>query len=139
VFPKIDHVGIVVFDLALSLVWYADTLGWAVQHEEYISDVGARLAYLLPDSNDVLAGATSLQLVQPIEPSVVRDHLHSKGEGLHHICFEVSNISSAVRSLGTDSDSVFMGGRGQLACFLEESPRGVLIELTELVPSRPTD
>jgi len=135
VFQKIDHIGIVVSDLSESLVWYADTLGWIVHHEEYIPHAGAKIAHLLPEPNDLLASVPSLQLVQPIEPSPVLDHLRSKGEGLHHICFEVDDMSRALSSLGTDSDSIFLGGQGRLACFLEGSPDGVLIELMEAASS----
>ncbi len=130
--------GIVVFDIATSAVWYAQNLGWKVRHEEFIAEVGAKVAYLLPDPKDFGDGVTALQLVQPIEPSAVLDHLTLHGEGMHHVCFEVRDISDAVGQLGEDPHRIFKGGRNQRACFLAGSPNGVLIELTERV-LRPVD
>jgi len=129
-YSRIDHVGVVVPDISEALQWYVDSLGWELRHQEYISDVGAHVAYLLPGTQGMEDGATSLQLVQPVEPSAVLDHLRTKGEGLHHICFETANISQALIELGDDPERVFTGGRNRLACFLQESPNGVLIELT---------
>lgn len=130
-FRKIDHVGILVSDIATSTAWYVDNLGWEVQHEEYIEEVGANVVYLLPGHSDLDEGLTTLQLVQPIEPSAVLDHLTQNGEGMHHLCFEVGDISEAVGQLGENLDSVFLGGRNQRACFLSGTPNGVIIELTE--------
>ncbi len=132
-YQKIDHLGIVVFDIATSLAWYAHNLGWELLHEEFISEVGANVAYLLPKPKDFTHGLTALQLVQPIEPSAVLDHLTLHGEGMHHICFEVHDISDAVGELGEDPERIFKGGRNQRACFLAGSPNGVLVELTERV------
>ncbi|NOX21823.1 MAG: hypothetical protein GXP36_01840 [Actinobacteria bacterium] len=129
--------GIVVANLSASVRWYADNLGWVCKHEEYIAVAGAKVAYLLPSSADINCGATLLQLVEPIGPSAVLDYLSLHGEGVHHVCFEVGDISEAVERLGEDHEQIFGGGRNQLACFLEKSPNGVLIELTErLIPSK---
>lgn len=132
-YQKIDHVGIVVFDIASSVAWYAKNLGWMVHHEEYIEDVGAKVAYLLPGAGNLNDEMASLQLVEPIEPSPVLDHLTERGEGIHHICFEVRNLADAVDGLREDPERIFNGGRNQLACFLTDSPNGILIELTERI------
>jgi len=98
-----------------------------------------RVAHLLPGTQRIEHGATSLQLVQPVEPGAMRDQLQSNGEGLHHICFEVADISGALEGMGDDTERIFTGGRDQLACFLGDSPNGVLIELIEGVLSPATE
>lgn len=128
-YSRIDHVGIVVSDISDAMRWYLDRFEWEIHRKEYIADAGVYLAYMLPVPEDLEGGATSLQLVQPVEPGPVLDHLRANGEGLHHICFEVADISKALSQLGDDPDRVFLGGRGRLACFLQESPTGVRIEL----------
>lgn len=133
-YSRIDHVGIVVSDISDAMRWYLERFEWEIHHKEYIADAGVHLAYLLPAAEDLASGATSLQLVQPVEPGPVLDHLKANGEGVHHICFEVADISKALSELGDDPDRVFLGGRGRLACFLQESPTGVRIELAGPAP-----
>ncbi len=129
-YESIDHIGVVVADISKGAAWYEDNLGWTLRHSEFVADAGAFLAYLLPEDTSIDDGATSVQLVQPVEPSPLLDYLRDHGEGIHHICFRVSDISQALDRLSEDPSRVFLGGRGQLACFLEASPQGVRIELT---------
>jgi len=125
VYESIDHVGIVVADIEKAAAWYEENLGWKLHHEEYVPDAGVFLGFLWPDGVEV-DGATSIQLVQPVEPGPLMDFLTAQGEGLHHLCLRVSDISLALRGLSEDLDGIFMGGRG---CFLERTPQGVRIEL----------
>ncbi|GMQ93857.1 MAG: methylmalonyl-CoA epimerase [Acidimicrobiia bacterium] len=133
-YGRIDHVGIVVSDLSEAVRWYQERFDWEIHHQEYLDDVGVHLAYLLPTYGNLEGGATSLQIVQPVDPGPVLDHLRTKGDGLHHVCFEVADMSKALSQLGEDPDGVFLGGRDRLACFLQESPTGVLIELIGPAP-----
>jgi len=135
VYESIDHVGIIVADIAQAATWYEENLGWKLRHKEYVSDAGAFLGFLLPDGIANDADATSIQLVQPTEPGHLLDYLDTHGEGLHHLCLSVSDISVALGQLSEDPDGIFMGGRGRLACFLESTPDGVRIELAGPVAS----
>jgi len=135
VYESIDHVGVVVEDIARAAEWYQDNLAWRICHKEYVADAGAFLAYLLPEDVELGDGAASLQLVQPVEPGPLLDHLHTHGEGIHHLCLKVKDITVALTGLSEDPDRVFTGGRNQLACFLEKTPTGVRIELTGSVAS----
>lgn len=125
---RLDHVAVAVYDLDASLPFYADRLGLELVHDELLPSVGVRLAYLQ-------LGNTYLQLVQPIGAGAITDSLAQNGEGLHHVCFEVEKIENALAYISDERDaSVFLGGRGRRACFLDARLNDVLVELTETWP-----
>ncbi len=126
----VDHVGIAVLDADAAMAYYRDTLGMEVVGDEVADDPGVRLVYLA-------AGTDLIQLVQPVRPCPVQSWLDEHGEGLHHVCLRVESIPNALLEYGTDADRapIFRGGRSRRACFLDNTPQGVLIELTESEPS----
>jgi catechol 2,3-dioxygenase-like lactoylglutathione lyase family enzyme len=129
-FRRIDHVGVVVRDIELARAAYVQSLGLEPDGEEVIDSVNVRLAYLKCRGDRAPA---YLQLVQPTGPGPVADFLAARGEGLHHVCFDVADISRALRQIDGEADTpVFRGGRGRAACFLGTRPGNVLIELTEV-------
>jgi methylmalonyl-CoA/ethylmalonyl-CoA epimerase len=123
---RIDHVAIVVRDVDASLPYYVDVLGMTVSGQLELEDGSARVAYLE-------IGDTSLQLLEPLKPGALADFLRERGEGLHHICLEVDDISNAVGVLdkGTNDDGIRRGGRGDRVSFIAARPNGVPIELSE--------
>lgn len=132
-FSRIDHVGIVVTEFDNARQWYETQLGWTTIRVEYLEQVGVRLGYLQP-SGAAEEEAAFLQLVQPVRPGPVMDHLRTHGEGMHHVCFAVDDMDEALRRLDEQDVRVFTGGRNRLACFLNATPNGCLIELTEAQP-----
>jgi methylmalonyl-CoA/ethylmalonyl-CoA epimerase len=76
-------------------------------------------------------------LVQPLRPGAVADYLTVHGEGLHHVCFVVDEVVSALQALpGSErTDRVYVGGRGCLVSFIAARPSNVNIEFTESIPS----
>ena len=126
----VDHVGIIVQDMAAALPFYVEQLGLTVVSDEELPEVGVRVAYLA-------AGQTMIQLVEPIAPGRIRDDLETEGEGIHHLCLAVVDIPSTLRDLAPDTDvPIVMGGRGRRACFLPGRHGGIRIELTETEPFR---
>lgn len=126
----IDHVAIVVADADRAAARFAALLGLTVAGDEIVGDAGVRLVYLV--GTDESAQAT-LQLVQPVRPGPVRDHLELHGEGLHHVCFAVHSITDTLAGLpGEAAANIFMGGRGRPACFLVTRPCGVIVELVQV-------
>ena len=103
-------------DLGIALVLIADGPR---------PDGSVRLAYLA-------AGDTTVQLVEPLVGGPVADALEATGEGLHHICFAVDDLESALRGLpGERNQPVEDGGLGCRVAFLATVPSGVRIELSE--------
>ena len=125
---QIDHIAVAVRDIDASLPYYVDQLGLTPIHDEVLPAAGVRLLYLD-------GGSTMLQLVQPVAPCPVADYLDQRGEGLHHLCFAVDDIPTALRALpGQSGVPIVMGGRGRRACFLASPPNKLRIELTEIAP-----
>lgn len=125
---KLDHLAIAVWSIDESLPYYTGQLKLALVHDERLAPAGVRLAYLD-------AGNTLIQLVEPIGETPVHKHLQENGEGLHHLCFGVARIPSALQELEGERDvRIVPGGRGRRACFLGSRPNGVAIELTERDP-----
>lgn len=125
----IDHVAIAVLNADQSMTYYVDGLGLKVVGDEIADDPGVRLVYLA-------AGDHRVQLVQPLRPGPVSEWIDKRGEGLHHICFEVEDISAVLVDIPGEAERpIFRGGRGRKACFLGNTPTGVNVELTESDPS----
>jgi methylmalonyl-CoA/ethylmalonyl-CoA epimerase len=126
---EIDHVAIAVADAGEAARRFTALLGLSVVSDEVVADAGVRLVHL---AGAGAAGPTTLQLVQPLRPGPVLDHLDRHGEGLHHVCFTVTSIPGTLAALPGEAQArVFTGGRGRPACFLLTRPGGALIELVE--------
>lgn len=128
----LDHVGIVVADADIAANSFMESLGLEIEHDERLSNIGVRLVYLACRTRSSLGGPSStIQLVQPIGPGPVADHLAEYGEGLHHVCFGVTVLDAVLRRSGEVSPQPFLGGKGKRACFLARRASGVLVELVE--------
>jgi len=130
----LDHVGIVVRDADVEAARFRETLGLEVEHDETLPSIGVRLVYLATVERTVPASLfrSSVQLVQPIAPGPVADHLEDHGEGLHHVCFAVTDLSTTLESVGLEQVDTFLGGKRKRACFLEQRVAGTLVELIEV-------
>ena len=127
----LDHVGVVVRDLAAATAAYRERFGMEPVGEEDLPHLGIRVAYLAGGGDGAM-----VQLLTPIGPGGARDHLEAVGEGLHHLCYAVADIEAAVADLAPGVHvRINRGGRGRRACFLPGETGGVRIELTEAEPS----
>jgi catechol 2,3-dioxygenase-like lactoylglutathione lyase family enzyme len=133
VIRHIEHVAVVVADATSAVDWYLH-FGFVVDHDELLPDAGVRVVHLLPRGADPDNGATAIQLVQPIGPCPVADFMREHGEGLHHLCFAVEDVTAAAAHAGEPAPEIARGGRGRRACFLQQRPNDALIELTEIQP-----
>ena len=126
----INHVAIVVKDAAETLRFYQETFGVRDADIEEVADQGV-LASL------VAVGGTNLELIQPVRPDTgVARFLESRGEALHHICFEVKNLQGALDSIKSSGarlidESPREGLAGMIAFIHPKSTRGVLVELVD--------
>jgi methylmalonyl-CoA/ethylmalonyl-CoA epimerase len=127
---KVHHVGIVVREMEHAMRFYRDTLGLHVHKLETIQDQGVTAALLT-------LGDSEIELLQPVVPDTgIARYLESRGEGLHHICFEVDDVDRDLEALkGRDIELIDQTPRVGLAgriCFLH--PRaldGTLVELCQ--------
>lgn len=122
---RLDHVAIVVRSTEDALRYYEGHLGLRVHSSEEIADPHVRLTYLD-------AGNAYLQLVEPLDAEgPLANWLDEHGDGLHHICFGVDDVESAVAALSDPGAPVTLGsGRGRTSTFVTNGEASVRVELT---------
>lgn len=130
---KINHVAIAVKDLDSSLSFWRDVLGLTLDHVEEVPSQKANVAFFP-------VGDSEIELVQPTDPeSGVGKFLASRGQGIHHLCFEVSDIVGSLAVMQEkgvqliNQEPLELPGR-KLAFVHPKSTGGVLVELYELIP-----
>ena len=126
----IHHVAVVVRDMGAAVHFYHDTLGLALDSVVPIPSDGVRIAFLP-------VGPSRIELVEPVDPSTgVARFLETRGEGFHHVCFEVPDIAAALaqmESAGVEliDRSPRRGAEGPGAFLHPRSCHGGLVELIE--------
>ena len=128
---KIEHIALAVEDLETAISHYKDVWGIDVEHRERVEDQGVEEA-MLP------LGESYLQLLAPTGPdTTVGKFLASKGEGLHHIAYEVDDLEGALAELKAKGVRLIdevprKGGRGHMVAFVHpKSNHGLLVELIQ--------
>ena len=128
---KIDHLGIAVKSISDSLAFYRDALGLELAGTETVDDQGVHVA-LLP------VGDAQIELLEPVSGETpVGRFITKRGEGLHHICYEVDDLPSKLDELRSRGVRLLegyprRGAEGKLVAFLHPaSAHGVLVELVE--------
>jgi methylmalonyl-CoA epimerase len=127
---RIHHVAVVVASLEDALPLYRDMLGLPLETIMDIETDRVRIAFLG-------VGESKVELVQPTDDTTgVARFLASKGEGFHHVCFEVGNLTEALTRLGIDGVELIdsaprRGADGPVAFLHPRSCHGVLVELIE--------
>ena len=128
---KIDHLGIAVRSISDSLSFYRETLGLDLAGSETVEDQGVTVA-LLP------VGESRIELLEPLsEETPVGRFIARRGEGLHHICYEVDDLAIKIDDLRSRGIRLLdgyprRGAEGKLVAFLHPaSANGVLVELVE--------
>ncbi|HEY90383.1 MAG TPA: methylmalonyl-CoA epimerase [Dehalococcoidia bacterium] len=90
---KINHIGIAVNNIDDALQLYARTLGLNVGAFEVVEEQKTRTAI-------VPVGDIKIELLEATDSeSPIAKHIERRGEGLHHLAFEVDNIESALAEL----------------------------------------
>ncbi|MFC2169079.1 methylmalonyl-CoA epimerase [Acidobacteriota bacterium] len=127
---KVDHIGIAVKDLEKSLTIWKDIFGLHAHGIEDIKERGVRVVRL--------GESPSIELVSGIgEGSVIEKFISERGEGIHHFCFEVSDIKKALIELKKKGIQLVheipqKGAEGSLVAFIHPKMlNGALIELKE--------
>ncbi len=129
---KFDHIGIAVEELELSLKKWAKVFNFNFSEIEILPSRGVRVAYLFPEEGP------AIELISPFgEDSPVRKFLANRGEGIHHLCFQVKDLKKAMvelkeQGLSFLTDCPLPGAGGSQIVFVHPKVlNGVLIELKE--------
>lgn len=130
---KMHHVALVVHDLDGALHYYRDVLGLPLKKRAIIEEQAVEAALLS-------IGNSYIEIIQPLtEESGVARFLANRGEGLHHVCFEVPDVMEEVqvlKALGVElvDQTPRPGLVGQVAFLHPRAMRGVLVELVTPLP-----
>ena len=126
----INHVCIAVRDIEDTLGFYRLTFGTGSAEIEEIEDQGVRAAL-------VRVGGSQLEFIQPTDTTGgVARFIESRGEGVHHICFEVEDLQATLDRLAEHDVQLIdkaprEGLSGMIAFIHPRATRGVLIELVD--------
>jgi methylmalonyl-CoA/ethylmalonyl-CoA epimerase len=129
---KVDHVSIAVNNLEEGLKTFENLLGIKPSHTEEVPDQGIKAAM-------IMVGDVEIELIEPTNPeSGVAKFLEKKGEGIHHICFEVDDVDKELESLAARGVELIdkqgrKGLAGKIGFLHPRSTKGVLIELAQKV------
>jgi methylmalonyl-CoA epimerase len=127
---KIHHVAVIVRDIDAALVLYRDKLGLTVESVMDMAFDHVTIGFLP-------VGEVKIELVQPTDNTTGSARfLESKGEGFHHVCFEVPEIQKTLDQLAAMGLTLIdraprKGGEGPVAFVHPKSCHGVLVELIE--------
>ena len=127
----IEHIGIAVKDLDTNAPFWKHVLKISHKGTETVAQEG-----VTTDIYDTGSGKVEL-LQSTVSGSVIEKFLENRGEGIHHVCFEVDNINKAIlelKELNIDiiSDRPTVGAEGYKVVFIHpKSTGGVLVELAQ--------
>ena len=127
---EVHHIGILVSNLDEATRLYQDCFGAEVDRTEILPERGVKATVLS------LAQGPKLELLEPLPDSNMAKILEKRGEGLHHITFEVDDIDkelSRLSELGVEliDKKSRRGLEGMVAFIHPKSLRGVLVELCQ--------
>ena len=132
----IEHIGIAVKNLEFSNDLFTKLLGSAPYKQEGVESEGVITSFFQ-------TGQTKIELLEATNPdSPIAKFIEKKGEGIHHIAFEVTDIISEMARLKSEGFVLLneipkKGADNKLVCFLH--PKGtnsVLVELCQAIGNR---
>ena len=128
---SIEHIGIAVEDIEDRSPFWGHILGIKHSSTEIVEHEGVKT-----DIYDT--GSGKVELLKSISgDSTIEKFLNKKGEGIHHVCFQVDNIYQAINELKENNISIVsekpsIGAEGYKIVFIHpKSTGGVLVELAE--------
>ena len=128
---KIEHIGIAVHNLETSNLLFEKLLGNPPYKSEEVASEGVKTSFFKN-------GPNKIELLEATNPeSPIAKFLEKKGEGIHHIAFDVADIVAEMKRLKAEgfillNESPKKGADNKLVCFLHpKATNGVLIELCQ--------
>ena len=126
---KVEHIGIAVKSLATSVPLFEKLLNNKCYKTEEVETEKVNTAFLR-------TGDTKVELLESTDPfGIIARFIEKKGEGVHHIAFEVADIEAEMERLKKEGFVVLnenpkAGADNKLVCFLHPAhTNGVLVEL----------
>jgi len=128
---KVEHIGIAVKDFNASIPLFEKLLNTNCYKQEIVQSEQVNTAFFK-------TGETKIELLQSLTPEgVIAKFIDKKGEGIHHIAFEVEDINAEISRLQKEGFVVLneipkQGADNKLVCFLHpKGTNGVLVELCQ--------
>lgn len=126
---KIEHIGIAVKSLSISVPLFEKLLNSPCYKTEKVKSENVNTAFFQ-------SGETKIELLESTDANgIIARFIEKKGEGLHHIAFDVSDIEAEMKRLKKEGFVLLneipkQGADNKLVCFLHpKHTNGVLIEL----------
>lgn len=130
-FIRIEHLGIAVKNLEESNQLIEKLFRTSAYKEEKVEREGVTTSFFK-------MGESKIELVESSRPgSAIDKFIEKRGEGIHHIAFEVDDIHAEMKRLKDDGFELLhqepvTGADNKLICFLHpKSTNGILVELTQ--------
>jgi len=131
---KVEHIGIAVKSLAASVPLFEKLLDTSCYKTESVVSEAVNTAFFR-------CGETKIELLESsTEDGVIRKFIDRKGEGIHHIAFDVADIHAEMKRLESEGFTLLnaepkQGADNKLVCFLHpKGTNGVLVELCQEAP-----
>jgi methylmalonyl-CoA/ethylmalonyl-CoA epimerase len=128
---KTEHIGIAVKELSISIPLFEKLLNSRCYKTELVETEKVNTAFFQQ-------GETKIELLESTDPNgVIAKFIERKGEGLHHIAFDVADIKAEMKRLQGEgfvllNEEPKQGADNKLVCFLHpKGTNGVLIELCQ--------
>jgi len=128
---KVEHIGIAVKDMQNAVSLFEKLLNTNCYKTELVETENVKTAFFQ-------TGETKIELLESTDPNgVIAKFIERKGEGLHHIAFEVTDIKAEMQRLQAEgfvllTEDPKHGADNKLVCFLHpKGTNGVLIELCQ--------
>jgi methylmalonyl-CoA/ethylmalonyl-CoA epimerase len=128
---KIEHIGIAVKDLQASIKTYEALLNTSCYKQEGVESEGVITAFFK-------TGENKIELLEATKPeSAIAKFIEKRGEGIHHIAFDVDDIYAEMKRLADLGFTLLnaepkQGADNKLICFVHpKNTNGVLIELCQ--------
>jgi methylmalonyl-CoA/ethylmalonyl-CoA epimerase len=128
---KIEHIGIAVKELATSIPLFEKLLNSQCYKTEMVESEQVKTAFFQK-------GETKIELLESTDADgIIAKYIEKKGEGMHHIAFDVADIAAEMERLKNEgfvllNDKPKPGADNKLVCFLHpKDTNGVLVELCQ--------
>ncbi len=126
---KLEHIGIAVKEFSISIELFEKLLNTNCYKKELVESENVNTAFFKK-------GETKIELLESTNANgIIARYIEKKGEGIHHLAFEVEDIEAEMKRL-RDEGFILLnerpkeGADNKLVCFLHpKNTNGVLIEL----------